>query len=335
MNTKQKLTLGIAAIFMVTLTIVGVTYAYFVTRVNYSTTAVADIQTATIGSAFIAADTPTSFDHAFPGDKVYALFAVKNASLVDVPVFINLATSVKGTSDVGSTAVTALTANEFVHSSKTGDDLTNACYKSSAVPKMLDIYDGQGLTAQTYTEDCYDRDAVYDDNGTTKVPVYNNIVVRLYRVNTTGATAWGTGVTEPTHYAGTGEEFVDISVNTKDATGAPDATGLANIAMLTNARVSTRVTLNGSTMEENAPYAYLTKPDMTKAGNAITIADAEVVAAKAEAGSADVYNLYVLEAEYVNRQVNQNIENDAYVNLKVDIGTNELAYVSSDIQGGA
>ena len=34
MNTKQKLTLGIAAIFMVTLTIVGVTYAYFVTRVT-------------------------------------------------------------------------------------------------------------------------------------------------------------------------------------------------------------------------------------------------------------------------------------------------------------
>lgn len=33
MNTKQKLTLGIAAIFMVTLTIVGVTYAYFVTQV--------------------------------------------------------------------------------------------------------------------------------------------------------------------------------------------------------------------------------------------------------------------------------------------------------------
>ena len=49
MNTKQKLTLGIAAIFMVTLTIVGVTYAYFVTQVQTGTPAAADVTTATFG----------------------------------------------------------------------------------------------------------------------------------------------------------------------------------------------------------------------------------------------------------------------------------------------
>ena len=49
MNTKQKLTLGIAAIFMVTLTIVGVTYAYFVTQVQTGTQAAANVTTATFG----------------------------------------------------------------------------------------------------------------------------------------------------------------------------------------------------------------------------------------------------------------------------------------------
>jgi len=49
MNTKQKLTLGIAAIFMVTLTIVGVTYAYFVTRVQGATTETVNVQTAVLG----------------------------------------------------------------------------------------------------------------------------------------------------------------------------------------------------------------------------------------------------------------------------------------------
>ena len=50
MNTKQKLTLGIAAIFMVTLTIVGVTYAYFVTQVTTETPAAVDVSTANVGS---------------------------------------------------------------------------------------------------------------------------------------------------------------------------------------------------------------------------------------------------------------------------------------------
>ena len=49
MSTRQKLTLGIAAIFMVTLTIIGVTYAYFVTRVNVQGTETkAEITTADV-----------------------------------------------------------------------------------------------------------------------------------------------------------------------------------------------------------------------------------------------------------------------------------------------
>ena len=60
MNTKQKLTLGIAAIFMVTLTIIGVTYAYFVTRVNTTgTETTAIIKTAEIGSSITPGDAIT------------------------------------------------------------------------------------------------------------------------------------------------------------------------------------------------------------------------------------------------------------------------------------
>ena len=65
MNTRQKLTLGIAAIFMVTLTIVGVTYAYFVTRVSGDITESVNIKTATVGSVEYV-----------PGKKKLGLFSV-------------------------------------------------------------------------------------------------------------------------------------------------------------------------------------------------------------------------------------------------------------------
>ena len=91
MNTKQKLTLGIAAIFMVTLTIVGVTYAYFVTRVNYSSTAEAVIQTASIGATFHDGKL-TELKNAMPGDKAYHLFAVENGGGTSVPYTLALAT---------------------------------------------------------------------------------------------------------------------------------------------------------------------------------------------------------------------------------------------------
>lgn len=74
MNTKQKLTLGIAAIFMVTLTIVGVTYAYFVTQVRPDgNPAAADVTTATFGEiTFVKEDESLTLD-AWAADNTASL----------------------------------------------------------------------------------------------------------------------------------------------------------------------------------------------------------------------------------------------------------------------
>lgn len=123
MNTKQKLTLGIAAIFMVTLTIVGVTYAYFVTRVTGTTSESVNVQTATVGALEFQNCTdageyaPTSTATAtltdvMPGATVSKAFAVKNADTVNAQKFtVQLTTGVP----TGK--------NEFMHT----DDDAN-CY---------------------------------------------------------------------------------------------------------------------------------------------------------------------------------------------------------------
>ena len=67
---------------------------------------------------------------------------------------------------------------------------------------------------------------------------------------------------------------------------------------------------------------------MDSTGNAITISDVQVVEAKADGATSDVYNLYMLEVEYQNVDANQNIENDAYLNLKVDFSIESIKYSS-------
>ena len=80
MNTRQKLTLGIAAIFMITLTIVGVTYAYFVTKVNGNTTdKVINVSTANLGVEYGDGNGLVTLADALPGDKVYKVFTVTNS----------------------------------------------------------------------------------------------------------------------------------------------------------------------------------------------------------------------------------------------------------------
>ena len=80
MNTRQKLTLGIAAIFMVTLTIVGVTYAFFVTRVkttNGPTTA--DVEMAKLASVeYAEGNGLITMDNVIPSDVEYKTFKVLN-----------------------------------------------------------------------------------------------------------------------------------------------------------------------------------------------------------------------------------------------------------------
>ena len=123
MNTKQKLTLGIAAIFMVTLTIVGVTYAYFVTRVTGTTSESVNVQTATVGALEFQNCTdageyaPTStaiakLENVMPGASVSKAFAVKNADKVNAQKFnVQLTTGVPNNK------------NQFMHT-----DDTTGCY---------------------------------------------------------------------------------------------------------------------------------------------------------------------------------------------------------------
>ena len=148
MNTKQKLTLGIAAIFMVTLTIVGVTYAYFVTRVNGETTESVNINTASVGSVEYQAGNGTEdyikLEKVLPGTFTYKTFKV-----------VNTTKDANGTPSNYNLVLEATPgAINYVHSTKT-DDLQTTCYVSSA--------------SQT-TAECFDGTA------------YNNIYITLYKI---------------------------------------------------------------------------------------------------------------------------------------------------------
>ena len=85
MNTKQKLTLGIAAIFMVTLTIVGVTYAYFVTQVQTGTQAEVEVTTATFGEVeFVKEGDSVTLNSMADDDTESLNFSVKNTGENDL-----------------------------------------------------------------------------------------------------------------------------------------------------------------------------------------------------------------------------------------------------------
>lgn len=161
MNTKQKLTLGIAAIFMVTLTIVGVTYAYFVTRVNGDTTESVNIKTATVGSVEYQAGNGTedviSLVNVLPGKTVYKTFAVKN-TIDDATATANYGVFI--------TSTTTENMAQFVH----GADTVDECYKTTAGNSLGKSVTGDGSANVTATSTCFD--------GTG----YNNIYVTLYQV---------------------------------------------------------------------------------------------------------------------------------------------------------
>lgn len=148
MNTKQKLTLGIAAIFMVTLTIVGVTYAYFVTRVKGDITESVKINTASVGSVEYQAGNGTNdyikLEKVLPGTFTYKTFKV-----------VNTTEDKNGTPSNYNLVLEATPgAINYVHSTKT-DDLKDTCYVS---------------TASQATTECF--------NGAA----YNNIYITLYKI---------------------------------------------------------------------------------------------------------------------------------------------------------
>lgn len=178
MNTKQKLTLGIAAIFMVTLTIVGVTYAYFVTRVTGATTTNVNVSTATIGEVRYVDEgsAVVNLANVLPGDPaVYKAFSVTNDS------------EDASTIGVYNLFVDSTVVDGKPHFVKATSE-TN-CYKSTAVQNIT------GTGAQTGTAGCFDGTA------------YNNIKISLYEVDSNPTT--GTGSNELT-----AEQFATLTKKT-------------------------------------------------------------------------------------------------------------------------
>lgn len=142
MNTKQKLTLGIAAIFMVTLTIVGVTYAYFVTRVNDNNTETVNVQTAKLVALEYAPcdDTEVKLENALPGTKKTLAFAVKNGDAVNDQTFnITLGTK-KPSAESG----------EFLHAA------------TEKITSCINVLDAKRSTEEGKNADCFAPDQKYN-----------------------------------------------------------------------------------------------------------------------------------------------------------------------------
>ena len=180
MNIRQKLTLGVAAIFMVTLTIVGVTYAYFVTRVTGTITESVRVKAASVGSVIYENgnctendETPAECDETdvitlndiLPGTTLYKSFRVRNTATASGAI---------GTYTVYMESWPTASTPHFVHGTvgdktrpvsenveNNTDGNNNVCYNSES----------QQSNAESPTTGCFD--------GTH----YNNVYVTLYEVS--------------------------------------------------------------------------------------------------------------------------------------------------------
>ena len=268
MNTRQKLTLGIAAIFMVTLTIVGVTYAYFVTRVTGTVTESVNVQTAEVGSVIYENGNGTSdvvtLNDILPGTTLYKSFRVTNQA-TNAGAIGSYTIFMESTPDTDEG--TGHPLPQFVHGSAgavvgTGDD--NVCYKSTAVQSNGNTIAGN-VVSSTATATCFDDDE------------YNNVYVTLYEV-----------------------------------TAAQYVTGeVGNENYLVN---------DDGTIDDNTVLTNTVKPETHVAANSgivYTTASQDLSTALTINGNTTKY--YVLKVEYKNNGVNQNIENDAKLTLKVSI----------------
>ena len=255
MNTKQKLTLGIAAIFMVTLTIVGVTYAYFVTRVTTEKEATATITAAQIGSIEYkeVGDTgkTVSLTNMIPGDDVedvvYKSFSVINKG------------ETAGYFDVTLTSSVPELKPSFMHSGVTyANNTTNSEVDNTTLKNACYVATTKNSLDTTPTAECFVANADYD-----------NIVYTLYEL-TEG----------PLADVYTTTTFNDATT-TQVATGKVSSTSGAAKVINTN-----RIQIPGSVKANTEPYA-------TKN--------------------------YILKVEYINRNANQNVENEAALDITVSI----------------
>ena len=160
MNTKQKLTLGIAAIFMVTLTIVGVTYAYFVTQVTGDTgTQSVNVQTASIGIKYGDGSPDITVENVLPGATFYKSFTVTN-DLSEAPVLFS----------VGVEAKYANSADDvrFI-SSGDGVDVATTCYAADSVTNRDS--ENAAKVSGCYTGNAYNniKISMYEYTGTSSI----------------------------------------------------------------------------------------------------------------------------------------------------------------------
>ncbi len=266
MNTRQKLTLGIAAIFMVTLTIVGVTYAYFVTRVNTAGTETkAVIKTADISVTYKDGNGVVKMQDVEPGAVAYKTFTVSNSSEVDT------------TYNVVLTSFYQADAPKFVHTF--GEERTSVLDTTNDATLITNCYTSAALAA----DGTVSADATTNCFGGTKY--YDNMRVTLQKVTETVATANSTlfNTTDGATTEITAENYTTLTTG---------ATAIVN--------------------DKLAPYyEQAAKPADIKT-NYQALATGQQIAAKK-------VNYYVLKIEYANNGVNQNIENDAVVNFRVDI----------------
>ena len=248
MNTRQKLTLGIAAIFMVTLTIVGVTYAYFVTRVvNEGDAAGVTVNTASVGSVKYMTGNGNSdvitLSNALPGTTKYKTFSVNNTATEGNALYNVFLTATPGTV-------------QFVHGAVSAED-TEGCYKSSAQPS----------NATEPTAACFDADA------------YDNVKVTLYELTAAGQVA------------------LTDKISGEGAMSETDEALLANT--------------------DNAKVVFTTAGVKATAGTGVTAVDQDLYNNVTIAAGTTTY--YVAKVEYLDVDKNQNIENDATLDIKFSI----------------
>ena len=336
MNTRQKLTLGIAAIFMVTLTIIGVTYAYFVTRVEVETTATAVINTATIGTAYQDNNQNVVVDNVLPGEVVYKTFVVNNKSEVPVGFAVTIA-SKRNTSDtVGTCSVgdgtyktKAECTAEGVNGTWTGENLpafTHSTLAADYTARTGDLIETcfKGNAFQTQPANCY--------NATT----YDNILVELYRIEnyTQGlgsfindSTANGYNSANALNLQNTPEVFEEwktCSYNADGTVNYESCKAEEGESEVKKIPVTTDATYKAIQLE--APYCDATDAVCNPTG----IHQKNSTVLEQVAAGTNQSNYYVLKVTYVNRNVNQNIENDASVSLKVDINANTIPSVAQN-----
>ena len=259
MNTKQKLTLGIAAIFMVTLTIVGVTYAYFVTRVTTEKEATATITAAQIGSIEYKEvgdnGKTVSLTNMIPGDDVedvvYKSFSVINKGETAGYFDVTLTSSVPELKPSFMHSGVAYTSDAN-NSEVTNADLKAKCYVASAVNSKS--------TDPAPTSECFVANADYD-----------NIVYTLYEL-TEGPLA---------------DVYTTTTFNDATKTAVEGASGkVSSTSGATKVINTKRILIPGSATANTEPYS-------TKN--------------------------YILKVEYINRNANQNVENEAALDITVSI----------------